>query len=318
MPSEKNMGPIDISILIVNWNTRELVCECLRSVYEHASHLAFEVIVVDNASHDGSCECIEEQFGQVKIIRSHENLGFAKGNNLAARHACGAYLLLLNPDTVSRPSSIKTLLEYAEARCDGGAWGGVCDLPDGTVDPGCRQLEPSLHQRFQDLFGYAARRVTHLDRSAAFEGNVPILSGAYMMVRAEVWQEVHGFDESFTLYAEETDLCYRIREAGYGIYMTGKSRILHNTGSGDPFDPKRMLHKTRGVMQFYRKHYTLLQATCAAVLIWLHSLERIVGSVIMTPWLGRARCQCLRKRMSLILRHPTWWWYGWQNQQLEG
>ncbi len=310
------MDRVEVSILIVNWNTRELVCECLRSVYDHACGLVFEVIVVDNASTDGSCECIEKAFAPVKLIRSPENLGFARGNNLAARHASGNLLLLLNPDAVLRSDSIKTLVAYARAHADGGAWGGVCELPNGTVDPGCRQVPPSLKHTFRSLLGLTARRVMHLDRSEAFEGPVPVLSGAYMMVRTEIWRRVGGFDEAFTLYAEETDLCYRIQKTGCDIYMTGQSRILHNTGSGNPYDPKRMLYQTRGVMQFYRKHFTGMQATCAAVMIWLHSFERIVGSWVLMPWLGQVRCVCLRKRMSLVWRHPGWWWQGWLGQKL--
>jgi len=310
------MNPPNLSILIVNWNTCELVCKCLRSVYDHSNDLSFEVIVVDNASADKSRECIEREFRQVQLIRSSENLGFACGNNLAAKHARGEYLLLLNPDTEVKRDSIRNLLEFAETQSDGGAWGGVCELPDGSVDPGCRQLEPNIAQRFKDLLGCVANQVTHLDRSLTFEGQVSILSGAYMMVRSDVWHDVGGFDEGFTLYAEETDLCYRIRQAGYGVYMTGKSRIIHDTGSGDPYDPKRMLHQARGMMQFYRKHYSSLSATAAAVLIWLHSLERIVGSFVLTPWFGASRCRLLRKRMSLVLHQPNRWWYGWEGQQL--
>lgn len=310
------IGDVDISILIVNWNTRELLCECLRSVYAQRCDVAYEVIVVDNASDDRSCDCIGEESGQVQLIRSSENLGFARGNNLAAKHACGDYLLLLNPDTVVQRDSLMNLFEYAKCHSDGGAWGGVCELPDGSVDPGCRQREPDIMQRFQDLFGLAATKVAHLDRGTDFEGHVPILSGAYMMVHSDVWREMGGFDESFTLYAEETDLCYRIRRAGYGIYMTGKSRIMHNTGSGDPYDSVRKLNSTRGLMHFYRKHFTHSQAICAATLIWIHSLERVFGSLVLLPWLGTSRSRSLRKRMSLVLRHPRLWWYGWQGQQL--
>lgn len=310
------MNSPDLSILIVNWNTRELICECLRSLYRVANDLNFEVVVVDNASQDDSCEYIESAFRQVRLVRSPENIGFARGNNLAAEHAIGDYLLLLNPDTVVQRESLQELLECSHNHADCGAWGGVCELPDGTVDPGCRQIEPSIRQRFRDLFGFSATKVAHLDRSEHFEGPVPILSGAYMMVRSDIWREVGGFDESFTLYAEETDLCYRIRESGYTVYMTGKSRITHNSGSGNPHDPKRMLHQTRGVMQFFRKHNSSLQATIMGILIWLHSLERVVGSFLLTPLLGLSRCRSLRKRMSLVLRHPTFWWHGWQGQRL--
>jgi N-acetylglucosaminyl-diphospho-decaprenol L-rhamnosyltransferase len=307
---------IDISIIIVNWNAQELLCECLRSIYDNTHNIAFEVIVIDNASNDKSCECIEIEFEKVKLIRSQENLGFAKGNNLAARHALGRYFVLLNPDTVVRKDSIRNLFAYAKAHPQGGTWGGVCELPDGSIDPGCRQIPPDIKTRFQMLVRFAANRVQHLDRSSSFEGETPVVHGAYMMVRFDIWRQMKGFDESFILYAEETDLCRRIRQAGYGVYMTGKSRITHNAASGDPHNPLCMLNKTRGIMQFYRKYYSTIQATCAAVLIWLHSLERVIGSFVLMPYLGIKRCQRLRRRMLLVLCHPARWWYGWKGQSL--
>lgn len=315
-PFEVNVNRVDISILIVNWNARDLLRECLRSVYDQSCHATCEVIVVDNASTDRTCECISEEFSQVRIIQSTQNLGFARGNNLGASHANGDYLLLLNPDTVVREDSIQSLWDCAQTHPEAGAVGGVCELPDGSIDPGCRQFEPDMTQRCLDLFGCAATKAAHLDRSIAFEGSVPILSGAYMMVRMGVWREMGGLDETFTLYAEETDFCYRIRKAGYDVCMTGKSRILHKVGSGNPNDPLRKLNCTRGLMHFYRKHFTAFQSTCVAIMIWLHSLERVLGSLVLMPWFGTSRSRCLRKRMSLVLRHPRSWWHGWQGQQL--
>ncbi len=307
-----------VSIIIVNWNARDLLRECLRSVYRETPNERFEVIVVDNRSSDASCEMVRNEYPHVILCENTVNLGFAAANNQGAEMAKGQYLLLLNPDTVVHNDSILNLLNCAHQYAEAGAWGGVCELPDGTVDPGCRQIQPSLRSAFRSLFGFASRLAAGMDRSREFEGIVPILHGAYMMVPSNVWRDVGGFDETFTLYSEETDLCYRIRKAGYEIYMTGKSRITHNAGSGNLYDPVRKLNCTRGVMHFYRKHFTPCQATCAAVMIWIHSLERALGSLVCMPWLGVSRSRCLRKRMSLVWRHPTWWWNGWQNQQLRG
>ena len=136
------------------------------------------------------------------------------------------------------------------------------------------------------------------------------------MVRKDVWCKLGGFDESFMLYSEDTDLCYRIRKASYKVMMTGESRIIHNTGSGDPNDPKRVVYQVRGVMHFFRKHYSVLGATLAGLLIWLYGLERILGSYILQLFIQSDRCVSVRRRFSQVVFCPGEWWYGWDGYKL--
>ena len=310
------MQPISVSIILVCYNTRELILRCLSSIYEKVKGFNFEVIVFDNNSQDGSADAIEAQYPQVKLIRSTRNLGFGAGNNRASEQANGRYLLLLNPDTLVKNGTIETLVEYAENHPEGGAWGGVCELPDGSVDPGCRQILPGIKSRFKDLFCIASRAVAHMDRNEDFEGEVQVLSGAFMMLRTNVWRELGGFDESFKLYSEDTDLCYRMHKAGYKVLMTGKSRIIHNSGSGELDNPKQTLNMVRGAMHFYRKHYSVLGATIAGILIWLFILRQIVGSYMLQPFVQSDRCISVRRRFSQVAFCPGEWWYGWKERKL--
>ncbi|MFP4216370.1 MAG: glycosyltransferase family 2 protein [Phycisphaerae bacterium] len=305
----------DVSVLIVSYNTREMTLDSIRSVYEQTTEGTFEVIVVDNGSSDGSAEAIARDFPHVKLIRRPDNPGFAAGNNLAAKEACGRYLLLLNPDTRVMGGAIDKLLACARRLSDGGAWGGVCVLNNGDVDPGSRQMEPTLKGRLKALVGRDEQRAARHPRDHCFEGVVPVLEGAFMMVRRDLWQQLGGFDESFVMYAEEADLCRRIRDAGYRIYMTGLARILHFSGASETDTGRRTLQKTRGLAHYFRKHYHAPCSCLASVLIWLHALQRLLGGMLLTP-LHPERGRRLRERFGTVACCPWQWWSGWRDRRL--
>lgn len=300
---------IDVTIMIVSYNTREMTLGAIRSVYAQTKRRSFEIIVVDNGSSDGSAEAIAGAYPEVRLIRRPDNPGFAAGNNIAAREAKGLYLLLLNPDTEVLDGAIDKLVAFAEHRSDGGAWGGVCVLSDGRIDPGCRQAEPTLLGRFWSLIGLDGRRAEKLLRDERFEGEVPVLEGAFMMLRRDLWRELGGFDESFVMYGEEADLCRRVRDAGYAIYMTGAARIKHFSGASETDTSQRTLRKTRGLMHYFRKHYGRAGAVAGAA-IWLHALQRWVGGLVLTV-LGRASGRRLRDRFGQAAMRPWLWWGGW-------
>lgn len=310
------MASLDVSIVIVSFNTRQMTLRCLESLFQDTNGLAFEVIVFDNASSDGSADAVEKSFSEVRCIRSLLNIGFGPGNNEAIKIASGKYLLLLNPDTIVQNNAVATLHSFATTNPQAGAWGGVCILPNGKIDPGSRQVMPSLTRKFKNLFALANREVKKLDRSETFSGQVDVVSGAFMMLPLKLWRQLRGFDESFKLYSEETDLCRRIRNAGYPIMMSGSARIIHDTGSGDPNDAKRAVFWARGDMQFFRKHYSTPAALLAATLTWLHAFERLVCGYLLVPFIGSEKASSLRRRFSKIVFSPSQWWDGWKGQQL--
>lgn len=303
----------DVSILIVGYKTKDLVADCIRGLYEHTSGICFEVIFVD-CSDDGSAEMLAKDFPQVRVIENNENLGFGRGNNLVAKHAQSDLLLLLNPDTLIRDNAIAQLFAFAQSKPDAGAWGGRTMLPDGRIDPGCFQTGPGLLTAFFRMIGLKALGLGGLSKGATQPGEVPILTGAYMMVRRDVWEKLGGFDESFFMYCEETDLCVRIRQAGYQIWMTPNSMITHLVGSGSADSPKRMLAMCKGAMHLDRKHFGAMHTLCEGLLRWTHSLSRYAVGVLLVP-IKPAKSKSMRDKHRQVVFQPSQWWGGWGDPQ---
>lgn len=299
-----------ISVLIVGYHTKDLVLDCLAGLYRHTSGPSFEVLYTD-CSNDGSEQAIRDLYPMVRVIENDENLGFGRGNNFLARHARGAYLLLLNPDTLIQDNAVGWLYDFARATPAAGAWGGVTRLPNGEIDPGCQQAGPELKNALLALIGMASK--TRPDVEADRVGGVEVasLSGAFMMLPRDVWQELGGFDESFFMYCEETDLCWRIRKTGRKVLITPHCTIIHLVGSGSAQNPKRMLALTRGGMHLARKHHGPLYVHVNAALRWLHSASRYTLGVVGIPLIGRQRAAQLRSRHAPIICKPGQWFGGW-------
>jgi len=296
------MNPVELSILIVCWRSREHIEACLDSVYRYTTRTAFEVIVINNAD-DGLENFIAERWPQVRIIDNHENLGFAKGNNRAAEFAQGDYLLLLNPDTWLRDAAIDGLMDFARAHPDGGIWGGVTELPDGRVDPGCNQHVPGIQHAVLEAVGLTRFCRRGPDRTSAFEAEVPVLIGAFLLARTDVWRRIGGFDPWFVMYSDEADLAARVRAAGHKVYMTGKCRIVHNVGSGKPQDVNRLTAVARGRMTYLRKHGVPGAHGFVGAVTWLSFFRR---------WLVAALSgKSYAWDIAVLWRKPGAWWNGW-------
>ena len=314
MPEQSTANPSpQVSILIVGYNTKDLLRDCLRGLYEHTSGVDFEVLFID-CSDDGSAQMLAQDYPQVRAIENTENLGFGRGNNAVARHARGQRLLLLNPDTLINDNAIGMLNRFADTQPDAGAWGGPAILPSGGIDPGCRQTGPGLRFALYRLLGLKAMGTGGLHEDATEPGEVNVLSGAYMMVRRDVWEQLGGFDESFFMYCEETDLCQRIRSAGYAVWMNPQSRITHLVGSGASDSPKRMLAMCKGAMQMDRKHFGGLHTLGEGLLRWTHSLTRYLAGVLLMP-IKPAKSASLRGKHRSIVFQPGQWWGGWGDLQ---
>lgn len=268
-----------ISVIIVSFNTRDLLVECIETLLSRVGTLDCEIIVVDNASRDGSADRIAERFPEeVVLIRSPSNLGFAAANNLGFRSAHGRYLVLLNSDAFVQEGALQRAVEYMEADPGIGLGGARLIGRDGAWQPSAR-LFPSLLNEFLTLSGLAARhsrsrffgrfdRTWADPRQAAFVDWVP---GAFAIFRRELLDTVGAFDESFFLYYEEVDLCRRIRAAGLRIaywpdvvvvHIGGESSRTHNelemsaAGKGAQLTLWRM----RAGLLYYRKHHGWLGA----------------------------------------------------------
>lgn len=200
---------MDLSIIIVSYNTCRLTLDCLQSVFDSRTAYQYEVFVVDNASSDDSVEAISREFPQVILIANEENTGFAKANNQAMEIANGRYVLLLNSDTIIQPETLQTMISLMDERPDLGAAGCKIILPDGSLDKACRRGFPTPSASFYYAFGFSRLfpntprfnqyQLGYLDPNEAYP--VDCLMGAFMLVRREVIQQIGGLDETFLCMA---------------------------------------------------------------------------------------------------------------------
>ena len=231
---------IELSICIVNWNVKELLRKCLNSIYQKTEGILFEVIVVDNGSTDGSVEMLKREFPECKIVASNENLGFSKGNNLAIKHARGGkYIAFLNPDTELKTQALVGMTRFLEGNPKYGAVGCKLLNMDGTIQFACARKFPTPFTEF--CFLSLLERA--FPRSKFFSGtemrywnhrtsrDVACLSGACIVARRKTIDKIGGFNEKYFMYAEDIDLCYRIRRNGWPIYYLAEEEIYHFGGA---------------------------------------------------------------------------------------
>jgi len=255
---------MDLSVLIVNYNTRQLTLDCLRSVYDSETGYSYEVIVVDNASADDSVEKIMEQYPQVRMIANEENTGFAKANNQAMEAAAGRYILLLNSDTIVQPDTLQTMVAFMDENPQVGASGCKVVLPDASLDKACRRGFPTPSASFYYAFGFSKLfpdrprfnqyQLGYLDPNESYA--IDCLVGAFMLVRRETLQQVGGLDETFFMYGEDVDWCYRIKQAGWDIWYHPTTYIVHYKGASSRRKPFKIIYEFHHSMWiFHRKHY---------------------------------------------------------------
>ncbi len=258
-----SMGP-DLSIVILSWNVRELLAACLRSLPTATGDWwdRAEVLVVDNASTDGSAEMVRRDFPGVRLVALPRNLGFSGGNNVGIRAAQGKYVLLLNPDTVARPGSIATLAEYMEAHETSGIVGPRLLNPDGTLQPSRRRfptlltalVESTPLQRWLGKLP-AIRRFYMLDQPEAVTQQVDWLSGAALLCRREALEQAGLFDPGYFMFSEEVDLCRRVKDAGWEVVYVPHAEIVHYGGqSTDQAVAARHVNFNTSKARYFRLH----------------------------------------------------------------
>jgi GT2 family glycosyltransferase len=270
-----------LSVIIVNWNTRDLLADCLESIAANAPAYSYEIIVVDNASADDSVGMIKTRFPHVTLIENSGNPGFAQANNQAIARSGGRYVLLLNPDTVVLPDALDKLVDFMDRHPRAGAAGSRLFSADGSLQISCYPY-PTL---FRELW-----RLSHLDAihpiaeydmsrwSVDTPREVEAIQGSCLMLRREALDQVGLLDESFFMYSEEVDLCLRIRLGGWPLYWVPQSRVIHYGGQSSKLVADEMfLQLYRGKVQYFRKHtrplvvalykLVLLAAACARVVL---------------------------------------------------
>lgn len=268
---------MDLSIVIVSYNTKNFLKNCLESIKETAKNFSYEIIVVDNASKDGSSEMVTKNFKDVILISNKENFGFSKANNIGVKKTSGRYVLFLNSDTVIYGNVLKKMIDFMDIQKQAGAATCKLVLPNGKIDDASHRGFPTPWNSFAHFSGlsrifsktkiFGGYNLGFLDLNKIHE--IDALAGAFMIVRRQAGAEVDWWDEDYFFYGEDLDFCYKLKERGWKIYYVPEVSILHYKGvSGGIKKHSKHLatadsqtrknatrERFRAMKVFYKKHY---------------------------------------------------------------
>jgi GT2 family glycosyltransferase len=275
---------MDVSTVIVNWNTGNILRDCLKSVYEQTQGISFEVIVIDNASLDGSADIVRKQFPQVILIENDENRGFAPGVNQGMAVAKGRYVLVLNSDTIICDNAIEKTIRYADKYPKAGITG--CQVLDdsGTIQMTCFRF-PSVLNLFLHTFAlnkifkknHFFGREWMLWWPRDTEREVEVISGSFMLVRRDAIDDVGLMDEDYFLYYEETDWCYRFAKAGWKKLFWPEAKIIHCHGgrnSSKQESLKMAVQMQKSCLIFFKKHRHVVSYITVRLILMVSSACR--------------------------------------------
>lgn len=280
----------DLAIVIVSWNTKDITRACLESVYGQTRGIAYEVIVVDNASEDGSVEMIRAQFPQVTLIANDANVGFAAANNIGFRHCRARFILLLNSDTIVLDEALQNTVAYAERHPEAGVVSCRILNSDGSIQPNC-SMYPSLLNALLFVLGlyrvfpqsrfFGRADMTWWDYGG--ERDVEVIKGCFMLVRADALSMVGDMDERFFMYSEEVDWCYRFARAGWKLrYFPGADTIHLGGASAARLGGKRALIKDRSSIRYMRKHWSKPALLAGYLMMLLFYVSRLPAVIVLS------------------------------------
>ncbi len=272
-----------LSIIIVNYNVTQLLRSCLLSIQKYIKELEYEVIVIDNASTDRSWQNLVPEFPEVQFIASEINGGFSKANNQAIQAAKGEYILLLNPDTELEGFYMKDLLDFSDRQPDFGCLGIRMHDAEGNFLPESKRSVPDMFNSFEKLFTNFRKNNSKsyyrndIEEDAVAE--VDVITGAFLLVKREVYEKIGGLDEAYFMYGEDIDLCYTLLKEGYKNYYYGKASLLHHKGESTVKNDV-YLNRFYGAMQifidkYYKESKPMQYSFLKAGLKLRHKIERI-------------------------------------------
>jgi hypothetical protein len=274
---------MDLSIIIVNWNTREMLGACLQSIHDYTDGLRIQTLVVDNNSSDGSREFVAERFPFVELMNSGGNIGFGRANNLALPQARSPFVLYLNPDTELRPGALRAMLDCLGSRPELGGVG--CRLMDsaGRTQPLGLQVFPNPIREFLRLAVYTeslGRRWPAFFRWLDAEKSADVIKiyGACLMVRRSLLDEIGAFDDRYFMYCEDVDLCRRIVEGGWKLHYLHKPAIIHHGAGASAKAPGAfaVLMTCQSISKYMRKYYGVPGDVAHRLLVLLAAVIRLV------------------------------------------
>lgn len=272
-----------LSIIIVNYNVTQLLRNCLISIEKYSDGVDYEVIVIDNKSTDSSWSDLIPEFPKVHFMASEENGGFAKANNEAIKTAIGEYVLILNPDTELEGFYLNEILDFADSKTNFGCLGVRMHDANGDFLPESKRSVPDMMNSFEKLFtSFKKKNSKSYYRNDVDEygvAEVEVITGAFFLVKKEVYEKIGGLDESYFMYGEDIDICYTLLNNGYQNYYYGKASILHHKGESTVKD-EVYLERFYGAMQifidkYYRESRPLQYSFMKAGLKLRHKIEKI-------------------------------------------
>ncbi len=268
---------LDLSIIIVSYNTKDFLKKCLNSIYETSKDFSFEVIVSDNNSKDGSVEMVKKEFKDVILLENKQNFGFSKANNIGVKKSSGRYVLFLNSDTVVYPNTLKHIINFMDKEKNAGAATCRLEIPNGRIDDASHRGFPTPWNSFthfsglSKIFGktklFGGYNLGYLDYSKVHE--IDALAGAFMFVRRAAGEKAGWWDEDYFFYGEDLDFCYVLKQKGWKIYYVPEVSILHYKGvtggikkvskdittADESTRIKAKAERFRAMRIFYKKHY---------------------------------------------------------------
>ena len=309
---------VDVSVVIVNWNTHDFLDICLASIYSQATNMRYEIYVVDNGSDDCSVSMVKEKYPEVNLIVNSKNLGFAKANNQAIKFSQGRYLLMLNSDTNLFKDTISKMLEFMDAHKEAGAVGAKLLNPDCSLQHSIYNF-PNLVVTFFSIFlpynllpFFRLSYIKYWDKHDKTKV-VDYVSGACLMIRQEMIKKIGVLDEEFFMYAEEADWCFRVKKAGKKVYFFPGAQLIHYLGRSAI--QRGLIRRSQELavasIKFYNKHHNYLKASIfLALLISVFMLRMIIWQVLYFVSFGRPkkniydRLTLNRKTLAAILKNP--------------
>lgn len=311
-----------VSICIISYNTREMTLACLASVAAE-TRVPHEVIVVDNASTDGSAEAIAAQFPDVTLIKETTNHGFARAHEYAVPHATGHYVLLLNPDTLVLDGAIDKLLAFAAKRPKARIWGGRTLFADHSLNPSSAWHRQTLWTAICTTTGLA-RMFPHsaLFNPEAYGGwdrgseqAVDIVSGCFLLIERAFWQELDGFDRTFFMYGEEADLCLRAHSKGAAPRTTPDATIIHYGGASETVKADKLVRLLRAKIELINRHFPAATRALGVRVLRLWPWTRKVALGVLSKVTGREKYSVKRDIWAEVWTRRAEWKDGWREDE---
>ena len=310
---------IDLSIIIVNYNTCEIVNNCISTIIQETKRILFEIIVVDNASRDDSVNQIKKRFPSVRLIENKFNRGFAAANNQGISFAKGRYVLFLNSDTIVIDSAVEKMVNFLEGHLDIDALGCKLLNEDFTLQPSCYHF-PSL----LPIMGYILHlwlipslKKTILVQTLILKDYnnvhpVDYVRGACLLVRKHTINKIGVFDEQYFMYTEEVDFCFRLKKAGFKLYYYPFAEIVHLGGkSSDPKSTELYIEKYKNTMKYFQKHYGNRKVLTYRFLVMLKLSVQIIERMICNV----SRCLFKQKIKSNEMNMELFFWLWRRNEK---